>query len=245
MQFLNLHVTQEYDKVNSEIIIGVLNEHKSNCQYHLVSKFIKEKRECSFCSEMNRDISILITHIKGARKTLDVGLALSPFADITHYLPYKLAGFNLIFQRGENESEIIKNIFNEAFKTGYKGVVLLAHNVPDLPVEYLENALENLRNGSCMVLGPLENGTFYLIGMKKNTYPENIQKEIFKNLSFNPWGNSRESIKQICSRTTSCTILPPWYLLKTVSDLKKMHNASSIEMKWKARWTRLITGDIN
>jgi len=231
--------------VNDEIVIGFLNEHRNNCPYIFVSKLIKEKRECSFCSEMNRDISILITHIKGARKTVDVGLALSPCADINHYLPYKMAGFNLFFQRGESESEIIKNTFCEAFELGYKVVVLLAHNVPDLPLVYPENALYNLRNGSHMVLGPLENGMFYLIGMKKNTYLEALHTEIFKNLSFNPWGDSKEAVKQICRRTQSCTILPTWYLLKTVGDIKKIHNASSLEMKWKARWTRLITSDIN
>ncbi len=154
--------------MNNEIVVGFLNEHRQQCQHLSVSNRIKTKRSCEFCRHMNRDISLLMSNIHGARKTVDIGLALSAIAEINTYQPYKIAGFELLYQEGNNESERIKNTFENMFLKGYKTVIIISPSVPNLPVSYLENALSYLRKKeNNLVLGPLKNGMFYLIGMKK------------------------------------------------------------------------------
>ena len=130
MFVINLKCRYVTEKLmNSEIVIGFLNEHQPACQHVTVSNNIKLKKACEFCQSMNRDVCILITHIYGARKTVDVGLALSPLAKIGPYSPYKKAGFELFSQDGETESDKIKNVFNEAFERDYEyGIPALVVN---------------------------------------------------------------------------------------------------------------------
>ncbi len=147
--------------MNSEIVIGFLNEHQPVCRHASVSNSIKTEKSCEFCHHMNRDVCLLITHIYGARKTVDIGLALSPLAEAGPYFPYEKAGFELFSQEGKTESEKIKYIFKHAFEMEYQSVIIVSHSVPHLPLNYLENALSSLRNGSNFVVGPLKNVRFY------------------------------------------------------------------------------------
>ena len=230
--------------MNREIIVACLNEHEVNCPYGTVSTCIKKHYTCALCSHMNRDISILITKIPGARDTLDVGIALAPKAKPDPYEPYRAAGFIIFKQNGESETERIESILQEAMYRGYESVVLISHNVPNLPLEYIEDALGEMRSGQSLVLGPSENGMFYLIGIKKVLYEQMVQNETLSMLSFYNPGLLEFNLKILQKACRSCKILPKWYLLKSLEDMKRLHNQGKQGVDWNARWTRLITQDI-
>jgi hypothetical protein len=230
--------------MNSEIVIGFLLEHQPVCQHISVSNSIKTKKSCEFCKHMNRDVCLLITNIFGARKTVDIGLALSPLAEAGAYFPYKKAGFELFSQEGKTESEKIKNIFKQAFKMEYQSVVIVSHSVPNLPLNYLENALSSLRKGSNFVVGPLINGMFYLIGMKRQMHEIIINGNDFNNINFNNSSLRDSTVKNIKNQCNGCSILPEWYILKSINDLKKMHNDYRQGIGWKAQWTHNIASDL-
>ncbi len=223
--------------MNREIVIGFLNEHQPVCQHISVSNSIKTKKSCEFCYHMNRDVCLLITHIYGARKTVDIGLALSSLAAVGSYFPYKKAGFELFSQEGKTESERIKNIFKQAFEMEYQSVVIVSHSVPNLPLNYLENALLSLRKGSNLVVGPLKNGMFYLIGMKRQMHEIISDGNVFNNINFNNSSLRDSTVKTIKNHCNDCSILPEWYILKSINDLKKMHNDYRQGIGWKAQWT--------
>jgi glycosyltransferase A (GT-A) superfamily protein (DUF2064 family) len=193
---------------------------------------------------MNRDVCILITHIYGARKTVDVGLALSPLAKIGPYSPYKKAGFELFSQDGETESEKIKNVFKDAFERDYKSVITVSHSVPNLPLNYLEDALSSLRNGSNLVIGPLRNGMFYLIGMTRKMHEIINHKNVLNDITFDNSSLRDSTVENIKSHCNGCSILPEWYILKSIKDLKKMHNDYRHGIGWKAQWTHNISREI-
>jgi hypothetical protein len=230
--------------MNSEIVIGFLNEHQPVCRHTSVSNSIKLKKSCEFCHYMNRDVCILITKIYGARKTVDVGLAISPIAKTEPYSPYKKAGFELFFQNGETESQIIKNVFKDAFDRHYKHVVVVSHSVPNLPLDYLENALSSLRKGSNLVIGPLKNGMFYLIGLSRRMHDIINLKQVFNNITFNNSSLRDSTVKNIRNHCNGCSILPEWYILKSIKDLKRMHNDYRHGIGWKAQWTHNISSEL-
>ncbi len=60
--------------------------------------------------------------------------------------------------------------FHQAFKCGYKHVVLIGSDLPELSSSHLKQALLRLEN-SDLVLGPSKDGGYYLIAMNKN-HPE-------------------------------------------------------------------------
>lgn len=229
--------------MNREIVIGFLNEHTKECPYIQLSNNIDNK-PCRVCLQINRDISLLIANIKGARKTIDVGLAVLPCENITPYLPYQIAGFRILVQKGQKESVRVKNILYEVYEKGYERVILISNRVPNLPINYIENALERIRNETDVVLGPLENGMFYLIGIKRN-YITNILDCIVEN-DFNFSGTGKQSgfINSIKTANMHPYILPPWYLIRTVNDLKKLHIDFQKGVGWKARWTHEFTRKI-
>ena len=230
--------------MNNEIVIGFLIEHQLACPHISVSNSIKSKKACEFCNHMNRDVCLLITNIYGARKTVDIGLALSPLAKAGAYFPYKKAGFELFSQEGKTESEKIKSIFKQAFEMEYQSVVIISHSVPNLPLDYLENALSSLRNGSNLVVGPLKNGMFYLIGMKRQMHDIINNGKMFHNINFNNSSLRDSTVKNMKNHCNGCSILPEWYILKSINDLKKMHNDYRQGIGGKAQWTHSIANEL-
>jgi glycosyltransferase A (GT-A) superfamily protein (DUF2064 family) len=193
---------------------------------------------------MNRDLSLLITRIQGARASIDVGLALSSHADPVSYEPYKNAGFQVFYQKGKTETGKINSIFEASINRGYESVVLLSHSAPNLPLNYLENAFSDLRNGNSLVLGPSENSMFYLIGIKKKFYKKMYNHDIFRTISFANQSlrdTTLKTMKELCSE---CSILPNWYILKSLDDLKKLYIDSIQGIGWEAQWTHQITQGI-
>jgi hypothetical protein len=230
--------------MNKEIIIAYLNEHDIHCPYRTVSTGIKKNKSCTLCSHMNRDVSILISKIHGARETVDVGIAISPGAELIPYEPYKKAGFLIFRQEGKDETGRIQRIFHETFLLGYESVVLVSHNVPNLPPKYIENALADLRDGHLLVLGPSENGMFYLIGIKKEFHEQLRRNDIGNALSFYNSELRDLNLQTLQNLCESCAVLPRWYFLKSLEDMKKLYKDGKDDRGWKARWTRIIAQDL-
>lgn len=222
--------------MNSEIIIGFLNKHKKECPYQQLSGYISEK-SCTVCNQINRDISLLIANVRGARKTIDVGLAVVPCENLTPYLPYQLAGFKVLIQNGDNESERIKNILNETYSRGYKRIILISSRVPNLPIEYIENALGKLRSENRVVLGPLKNGMFYLIGVRRKSIPEILNLIEQNDFKFTGADGQAGFINSLKLTGIKSHILPQWYLIRTIEDLKRLYIDFQNGIGWKARWT--------
>jgi hypothetical protein len=223
--------------MNREIVVGFCNDHNTHCPYRSVSTCIRTSKSCTLCHSMNRDISLIITHLKGARKSLDVGLALSPAADPLPYEPYKHAGFHVFFQKGGSENERIQSILDKAIWRGYDSVVLLSHCAPNLPLHYLENALLDLRNGASLVLGPSENAMFYLIGIKKTLYEKICCDGVFSSVSFENLSMRDTTVQIMQKYCNNCSLLPTWYTLRSIEDLKKLLKDSPRGVGWNARWT--------
>jgi glycosyltransferase A (GT-A) superfamily protein (DUF2064 family) len=230
--------------VNRDIVIGFVKEHDELCIHHALATAIREKRPCSFCQNANRDCLLLITRMREARKTLDVGLALSPCSKHEPYAPYENAGFILFSQREGTQSERVRTVFHEAFERGYERVILVAHGAPNLPLEHLEYSLSELRSGKGVIIGPTLNGKFHLVGMLRSEYKRLKDHELFDDIDFDSSGDRDRIIERIRRTFSSCTILPEWYTIKTVEDLKRMRRDSEDGRGWKARWTTCLVDDI-
>jgi len=220
--------------MNKEIVIGLLKEHTEVCSTSSVSNRINEKDICSFCQNVNRDTLLLMTKLTGARKTVDVGIAIEDTAEQEPYKPYQTAGFKL-FKRGQTDG--IKSMFRNSFTMGYKIVVIISHGVPNIPPMYLENALKNLRNGASAVVGPLVNGTFYLVGMTLSEHRNLINSGKMDVIDFEDSDARERSVAHIMDSCNHCHILPEWYRVENVEDLQKLHDDFENGIGYQARWT--------
>src|SRR5258708_19493121 len=76
-------------------------------------------------------------------------------------------GCKLVAQRGETLGERLINAAADLLSNGFESVCLINSDSPTLPVEVLRTATSLLaQDGDRVVLGPSEDGGYYLIGLK-------------------------------------------------------------------------------
>ena len=74
--------------------------------------------------------------------------------------------FALVAQRGEDLGARLSHAFEDLLADGAPGAIVIGSDVPTLPSAVLEAALERLA-GADLVLGPSEDGGYYLIGLRE------------------------------------------------------------------------------
>jgi glycosyltransferase A (GT-A) superfamily protein (DUF2064 family) len=83
------------------------------------------------------------------------------------YFQHLAPDFELILQLGHDLGSRLDYVTSTYLELGYQQVVIMNSDSPTLPVAYLEQAFTALQNGADVVLGPCDDGGYYLIGMKK------------------------------------------------------------------------------
>ena len=73
-------------------------------------------------------------------------------------------------QRGTDLGARMKNAFTDCFSEGFKSVVLIGSDFPDLPLKIIEDAFAALDSSSDAVIGPAADGGYYLIGFRYDTF---------------------------------------------------------------------------
>ncbi len=81
-------------------------------------------------------------------------------------------------QLGEDLGERMQNAFENGFTSGYNKIIIIGSDLYDLTTETINLAFEKL-NTNDVVIGPAEDGGYYLLGMK------NLLQDVFRNKE---WG---------------------------------------------------------
>ena len=82
------------------------------------------------------------------------------------YFQQMAPDFDLILQEGPDLGARLDNAISAYFSQGYQRVVIMNSDGPTLPSPYLSQAFTALEDSSDVVLGPCEDGGYYLIGAK-------------------------------------------------------------------------------
>lgn len=69
-------------------------------------------------------------------------------------------------QKGSDLGERLQNAFEHLFEAGYQAVCAVGVDCPDLSVDDIIEAQNRLENGADVVLGPAEDGGYYLVACK-------------------------------------------------------------------------------
>jgi uncharacterized protein len=137
---------------------------------------------------------------------------------ITEWLGYR---YDLIPQIGNDLGERMDQALRKAFSTGVDHAILIGTDLPDLPVEYLEDAFENLKTHDA-VIGPAKDGGYYLIGSQSVSY----LPKIFENM---PWGTPdvfERAIEIFVHQQRRVHILPLWRDIDVIEDLKAFYKTN-------------------
>jgi rSAM/selenodomain-associated transferase 1 len=93
--------------------------------------------------------------------------------EFTSWIP----GGRAIPQRGADIGERMANALRDLFSLGASKAILAGVDIPELSGEVIKDALRKL-DAADIVLGPAEDGGYYLIGMKS------LYEEVFRNISW-------------------------------------------------------------
>jgi rSAM/selenodomain-associated transferase 1 len=131
-----------------------------------------------------------LTALNSGRR-MAYGIAVyTPAGAESDYVDILPADFALLPQRGENFGERLYFAASDLFKSGFEAVCLIDSDSPTIPAENFSTAAELLSlPGDRIVLGPCDDGGYYLIGLKQ------LHREVFERID---WSTERvfEQTKQ-------------------------------------------------
>ena len=98
----------------------------------------------------------------------------------------------------------------------FSPVVLIGSDGPDLPAAFLTRAFDLLRDGTDVVLGPANDGGYYLIGMKS------MQPALFQRIDWSTEAVAQQTRERASEAALNMVELPYWHDLDTVADLQAL-----------------------
>lgn len=173
------------------------------------------KEECASLHEsFITDTVRLSMEVAGA----DIFLACHPDAGHPFFQDISADyGVRLTVQKGDDLGERMDNAIKDLLAMGYKKVVIIGSDSPDLPPEYVKVGFERL-DSSDMVLGPSMDGGYYLIGGRKGL-------PVFSGI---PWSSSEVfemTLERAGKNGITFSVLKEWYDIDTWEDLQRFRNS--------------------
>lgn len=117
-------------------------------------------------------------------------------------------------QGGKDLGQRMAGVFETAFKRGYQRAVVVGSDIPDLSGSVISEAFNSLSKcGVC--IGPAQDGGYYLIGFRKDTFFRNIFNDV-------DWGTDEvlnKTLGRLREKTLAYHLLDRWRDIDEFDDL--------------------------
>ncbi|HEY9843336.1 MAG: TIGR04282 family arsenosugar biosynthesis glycosyltransferase [Candidatus Sericytochromatia bacterium] len=151
------------------------------------------------------EIPLLVQHLPGKPEE----------ADLLRTLIEPVAG--CFPQSGHDLGARMQQAFVAGFAAGWRQLVLIGGDCPDLPPDTFTAAFAALENADC-VLGPTADGGYYLIGFRCSGFVPAV-------FDFPDWGAETvyaETLRRLKQASATYKELPGWSDVDTLADLRKL-----------------------
>jgi uncharacterized protein len=152
-------------------------------------------------------------------------LACAPSSSLVFFqIMEERQGVTLIEQGGDDLGARMSRTCDTLFARGYRRVMIVGTDVPSLPLDYYQRALDLLDTHD-LVLGPALDGGYYLIGMTR-TMPD-----LFTGI---PWSTDRVlalTREKAASLSAATALLPAWRDVDTIEDVRALIEANAMDAK--------------
>ncbi|MFD2566454.1 TIGR04282 family arsenosugar biosynthesis glycosyltransferase [Pseudotenacibaculum haliotis] len=132
------------------------------------------------------------------------------FSDVI--IPSKWEGNEKFVQEGKDLGERMKNAFIEGFEKGYKNIIVIGSDLPNISKEVIERGFEELDSND-LVFGPADDGGYYLLGMSQ------LNTSVFDD---KPWSQSAlldVTLQELSEQQKSVSLLETLNDIDTFEDL--------------------------
>jgi rSAM/selenodomain-associated transferase 1 len=144
-------------------------------------------------------------------------VAFTPPAARTQMAALAPAGFRLVAQEGDDLTERLTRLFDRLMAEGHPAALAMDSDSPTLPMAYVADAARALVAGEAdVVLGPSEDGGYYLIGVRAP------RPELFEDV---PWSTA-DVLEVTLARARGLglrvRLLPAWFDVDTEADFQRL-----------------------
>src|SRR2546422_2507093 len=123
--------------------------------------------------------------------------------------------FRLVAQHGETLGDRLINAATELLKGDFDAVCLINSDSPTLPVQILSTAVSLLaQEGDRVVLGPSQDGGYYLIGLKRP------HRYLFERIAWSTADVLAHTIERAAEIDLTVDLLPTWYDVDDAATLR-------------------------
>lgn len=164
------------------------------------------------------------------RDTLDIMRRTPAVTRGIVYLPADAAGyfralapdFVLTLQEGADLGERLDNLLTASLAQGATAVVVMDSDSPTLPVAYVSEAFTRLHEGADVVLGPCDDGGYYLIGLKQP------QPRLLREVQMSTPTVLRDTLAIAEELGLRVALLPMWYDVDTAAELQRLRQELAV-----------------
>lgn len=156
--------------------------------------------------------------------TLDLMRAVPGVRRVIAYLPREARDyfarlapdFDLIPQRGADLGARLDHAVTHYLSNGHEQVVIMNSDSPTLPSEHLRQAFEQLTDHVDVVLGPSDDGGYYLIGLRRPA------PRLLREVRMSTPRVLADTLRIAREENQRVALLPPWYDVDDRASLRRL-----------------------
>ena len=152
--------------------------------------------------------------------------------DAQDYFHRLAPDFKLILQNGHDLGGRLDNALTDCLSQGYERAVIMDSDSPTLRPAFLSQAFTALADGADVVLGPCEDGGYYLIGIKKPA------PRLLREVHMSTATVMADTITIAKEEGLSVSLLPTWYdvddgasLMRLIKELDDLDSQVAIHTR--------------
>jgi uncharacterized protein len=178
----------------------------------------------------------LLDALQIARSIPDIARYIAyPPADGQDYFLRVAPDFALIPQIGAALGDRLAYVIEEITRCRRGPVVVMSSDSPTLPAAYVAGAFDVLaRDGAEVVLGPCDDGGYYLIGLSRP------QPRLLTEVTMSTPHVLRDTLALAAMMGLRTALLPPWYDIDVADDLRRLAAELAASRAEGANHTRMF-----
>ncbi len=152
-----------------------------------------------------------------ALQRVQLAIAVTPPQATRAFRRISPPGTTLLPVVGADIGDCLNQVLNRLLSAGHRQAIAINSDGPTLPPAYLRQAVSRLA-GADLVLGPSEDGGYYLIGL---TRP---RPELFEDIAWSTARVTGQTLVRAEALGLDVCLLPPWYDVDTSADLDRLRD---------------------
>src|SRR6266436_4395875 len=173
-------------------------------------------------AELNKcflvDTTAAISNAAGADTACGIAV-YTPVGAESAYTDILPADFSLLPQRGDKFGERLYLALEDLFKCGFDSLCLIDSDSPTVPAENFAQAVELLSaSEDRVVLGPSDDGGYYLVGMKKP------HRHLFEKIDWSTERVLNQTVQRAAEIDLEVKLLPTGYDVDDDASLRRLCN---------------------